>query len=207
MRTMIFSILLAAGLFVLPASVAAHAQDNVTDHDDVNAMMAFYDTDMMGRGMGRGGCSGMGMRMAGSGCGIGMAEGRGRGMIDLRQISMLDLTLEQRSRLNKIQYDLRKQHWALKGKILDEQAKLHDLYTADRPDAKKIGSVYGAIFDVRRQMIEARIEAANRARELLTREQIDMLRQSGQHGSMMGTGSMHHDMHHDMMKGGTGTGR
>lgn len=204
---MIFSILLTTGLFALPVPVPAHDQDSLKDQGDENAMIAFYDTDMIGRGMGMGGCDRVGMGMAGSGCGMGMAEGRGRGMIDLRQISMLDLTLEQRSRLNKIQYDLRKQHWALNGKIIDEQAKLHDLYTADRPDAKKIGSIYGAIFDVRRQMIEAKIEAANRARELLTREQIDMLRQSRQHGSMMGTGPIHHEMHHDMMKGGTGTGR
>jgi SWI/SNF chromatin-remodeling complex subunit SWI1 len=130
----------------------------------------------------------------GMGMGMGMMEGHGRdhGMGGLGPIWLLDLKPEQRIRLNKIQLDLRKQHWSLAGKNIDSQALLYDLYAAERPDPKKIGQVYAAMFDIRRQMIEAQIDASNRARDILTREQLEKLRLLKQEDGM----GAHHGMMH-----------
>ena len=99
------------------------------------------------------------------------------GMASLGPLRMLDLNVDQRNRVNKIELDLRKQLWTLKGNTLDAQAQLYDLYAADRPDPKKIGAVYGKLFDVRRQMIEAKLDAMNRARDVLNKEQLEKLKQ------------------------------
>ena len=55
--------------------------------------------------------------------------------------------------------------------MFDDETKLRRLYAAQPRDAKAIGAVYGHIFDVRRQMIEATVEASNRAEAVLTEEQ------------------------------------
>jgi Spy/CpxP family protein refolding chaperone len=192
------TVLLTAAFLLLPGAPGAFAQD-MAMMDDHDAMLAMMPEHGMEDGMGPGGCGGCGQ-------GMGMPEmrGPGRGMMaGFGKFWKLDLNQEQRSRLNRIQYDLRRQHWNLKGKIIDEQAKLYDLHAADRPDPKKIGAVYGAIFDIRRQMIESTIEAMNRARDVLTREQQARLKQLPQ-GCMTGPGG-HHQMMHQMMSGGTGT--
>ena len=195
------TVLLAAAFWLLPVGPGAFAQDMgmMDDHDAMQAMMKEHGMEGgMGMGMGPGGC--------GCGQGMGMPEMRGPGhgmMAGFGKFWKLDLNQEQRSRLSRIQYDLRRQHWNLKGKIIDEQAKLYDLHAADRPDPKKIGAVYGAIFDIRRQMIESTIEAMNRARDVLTREQQARLKQLPQ-GCVTGPGG-HHQMMHDMMSGSTGT--
>lgn len=76
---------------------------------------------------------------------------------------------------------------------------MYDLHAADRPDPKKIGAVYGAIFDIRRQMIESSIDAMNRARDILTREQQARFKQLRQ-GCMMGPSGRQ-----EMMSGASGT--
>lgn len=195
MRKIILSFLLAAGLTILPAAVIAHGQDDMTDQGDMHGWMHEHGMGMMGGGGGMGGC----------GDGASMMDGYNRGMMGLGPISMLDLTPDQRSKLNKIRYDLRKQHWAIMGKIIDEQAKLSDLYAADKPDPKKIGAVYGAIFDLRRQMIETQIDAMNRAKDILNKEQITKLKQLQQYRGMGTGGAMRHQMMRDMTSGGTGT--
>jgi Spy/CpxP family protein refolding chaperone len=133
----------------------------------------------------------MGM-MGGCGTGsgmMGMMDSHEGDMADLDAFSMLNLTPDQKVKLNKIQLDLRKQHWALMGKNIDNKALLNELYAADRPDPKKIGQVYASIFDIRRQMIESRIDAMNRMKDVLTKEQLDKLKQLQQEGPM----------HHGMM--------
>ncbi len=196
MRKTILSFLLAAGLAVLPAAVIAHGQDDMTDQDDMHGLMHEHGMGMMGGG------GGMGF---GDGASMGMMDGYNRGMMGLGPISMLDLTPDQRSKLNKIRYDLRKQHWAIMGKIIDEQAKLSDLYAADKPDPKKIGAVYGGIFDLRRQMIETQIDAMNRAKDILNKDQLNKLKQLQQYRGMGAGGGMRQQMMRDMMSGGTGT--
>jgi len=87
------------------------------------------------------------------------------------RIMALDLNDEQRSKINKLSDELRRNHWAAMGLIMDESAKLRDLYGAEKRAPSAIGKVYQNIFDSKRRMIEAMIDNQNRVEELLTPEQ------------------------------------
>ena len=112
---------------------------------------------------------------------------------------MLDLTPEQRTKINKIHDELRRKNWEALGKVHDEEAKLRDLYAADKRDPKAIGAVYGSIYTLKRQMIEAGIDAHNRMEALLSDAQRAQLKQMcsgmgpGARG-MMGPGGMQRGM-------------
>jgi Spy/CpxP family protein refolding chaperone len=138
-------------------------------------MMDDDDMPMMGGGMGVGSCGMM---------------GGGAGMMGYGAFGALDLTKDQQARINKIQDDMRKQHWAIMGKMMDEQSKLRDLYAEEKLDAKKIGAVSDAVYALRKQMIESRIEATNRMREVLTKEQREQLNKRPG-GGMTGSGHRH----------------
>ena len=64
--------------------------------------------------------------------------------------------------------------------------KLRDLYDTDTPDAKKIGAVYDKIFGLKRQLIVSGIEANNKARAVLTKEQQEQIKQMRRGGMGMG---------------------
>ncbi len=130
-------------------------------------MMDDGDMPMMGGGMGM-----MGGGMGPGSCGM---MGGGMGMMGYGRFGSLDLTKDQQTKINKIQDDMRKQHWAIMGKMMDEQAKLRDLYDEEKLDAKKIGAVNDAVYTLRKQMMESRIDATNRMREVLTKEQREQL--------------------------------
>lgn len=137
-----------------------------------------------GRGMGPSMMGGYGNRM-----GPGTFGGPGLGMI-----SNLDLSDSQRTRINKMRDDLRREHWALMGKIQDDRVKLRDLESMSEPDPKAVGAVYADISKLRQQMIEGRFQAVNQARALLTaqqRQQVDTWRRGswGSAGGSSGTGS------------------
>jgi Spy/CpxP family protein refolding chaperone len=127
-----------------------------------------------------------------------MGGGMGRGMMGGMHgapFQMLDLTSEQRTKINKIHDELRRKNWEALGKIHDEEAKLRDLYAADKRDPKAIGAVYGSIYALKRQMIEAGIDAHNRMEALLTdaqRAQLKQMRSGMGPGArgMMGPGDM-----------------
>ncbi len=153
---------------------------------------------MMGGGMMGGGMMGGGMMgggMMGGGCGM-MGMG-GHGMMGMGPMWMLDLTAKQQTQIDKIHSELRKQHWGVKRKMTDQRNKLQELYGAEKRDAKKIGKVYGALFDLKRQMIETKIDAHNRMQAVLTAEQRKQLKEMG--GGMMGRG-MGRGMQGGMMK-------
>ena len=167
---------------VLAALLVTGAPAQADDPD----MMANCPMGMMGGGMGRG--------MMGDG----MMGGFGMGMMGGMQgapFEMLDLTPEQRTKINKIHDELRRKNWDALGKVQDEEAKLRDLYAADKRDPKAIGAVYGSIYALKRQMIEAGIDAHNRMEALLTDAQRAQLKQMrsgmgpGRRG-MMGPGGM-----------------
>ena len=131
---------------------------------------------MGGMGMGPGG---MGMGMMGMG-GAGMGMG---------PVGMLDLTDEQRGKIEKIQDDTRRKNWDTYGKIMDEQSRLRDLYAGETVDAKKVGAAYAGIAKLQQQLIEAHVEAHNRVQAVLTKEQREQLRQWSR-GGMGGRGMM-----------------
>lgn len=141
-------------------------------------MMGGYGGYGMGPGMmgGYGGGYGMGPGMmwgggyGGYGMGPGMMGGYGA-------FNGLNLSDEQRAKIEKIFDTERNQHWAIMGKMLEEQNKLRDLYNADEPDPKKVGAAYGQIAKLRQQMLETHVQASNQAQQVLTKEQREQLQQ------------------------------
>lgn len=170
---------------VIAAGLLAGAPAALTAQPDMGAMMDDSPGAFPGpMGMMAGHGYGRGQHMMGGGMGHGMM-GAGMGAF-----GMLDLSDEQRAKINKIFDAERKQHWTVGGKMLDERIKLRDLLYADEPDPKKVGAVYGEISKLRQQMIEAHVQAANQARAVLTAEQRDQLKQwrRGRMGQGMGMG-------------------
>lgn len=162
--------------------------------DHKGGMMGGMKCDQMG-GMK---CDHMGGQMGGmmgdhqggmmSGHMGGMMGGHGAGMMGaphMHMIMSLDLNDEQRSKINKLSDELKHNNWATKGLIMDESAKLRDLYAADKRDPAAIGKEYQKIFDLQRQMIEATITNQNRVEELLTPEQRTQLKTLHHKGAPM----------------------
>ncbi len=152
-------------------------------------MMGGYGPGMMGNyGPGRGGygagAGGYGPGMMGGGMMGGYGHGYGRGgMMGLGPLQALDLSNEQLSKINQIQDETRRRNWGVMGKLIDEQSHMRDLFLADKRDPAAIGKQAMKIADLRRQMLEASVDAHNRVEALLNKEQ---LRNSYRRGWMMG---------------------
>ncbi len=142
------------------ADPKAHEKDHCDEHG--SGMMGGHGRGMMGDHEG-------GM-MGGYGSGMMMESPR------MNMVRSLDLSDEQRSKIKKLSDQLRHNNWVAQGSIMDESAKLRDLYEADKHDPATIGNVYQKIFDLKRQMIEAMIDTQNHVEELLTPEQIIQLK-------------------------------
>jgi len=211
-RTLRHTVMLASVL-ALPAAVAE--ADTGTSPEQMQEMMQQrggygmgMGPGMMGGGMGMGmgpgmmggsgmmgmgpGMMGMGPGMMGMGPGMmGMGPGMmGGGMMGLHGLNMLDLGDEQRGKINAIHDKLRKQHWEVMGKMMDEHNALRDLYDAETLDGKKIGAAYDRIFKLKRQMIDTGIKAHNDAVAVLTKEQREQLKQLRRGRGMGGRGPM-----------------
>lgn len=130
-------------------------------------MMGSCDPEMMGH-MGSSGRNMMG--------------GYGHGMMGYRS---LNLSKEQRTKINQINDDTRKKHWELMGRMQELSSNVRNLYDADKWDAIEIGKAYQKIFDLKRQMIESSVEAHNRKDAVLTKEQREQLKKTGARGGMM----------------------
>ena len=121
----------------------------------------------------------LGSPINGDGYGPGMMRGYGMGSdVMMRGLwaGNLDLTDAQRTKINQIQDDMRRRHWALMGSLMDQQAKLRDLYDAPKRDASAIDNTYKAIDGVRQQMISASVDAHKRIEAVLTPKQLAQLR-------------------------------
>ena len=162
----------AAALVVSAASAWAQDADEYGGYGPYGmgpGMMGGYGGYGMGPGM-MGGYGGMGMMGGGYGMGPGMMGGYGA-------LNGLDLSDEQRTKIDKIFDAERKQHWSVMGKMMDEQNKLRDLYAQETPDPKKVGAVYGEIAKLRQQMLETHVQASNQMQQVLTKEQREQLQQ------------------------------
>ncbi len=118
---------------------------------------------------------------------MGMMRGGGMGMGKYKGLGLSD---EQKEQLRDIQHKLRKKHWELMGQMIDEQAALQKAHAGDRPDPATVGAVYGRMFDLKRQMIEARLAAKNSSKDVLTEEQRAQMkkRKHKRRGMMQGQG-------------------
>lgn len=131
-----------------------------------------------GYGMGPGGNYGMGPGMMGGGYGM------GPGMMGTYWGSGLNLTAEQQARINKIQDETRKAHWALMGEMMNQQARLRDLYLAPKHDDAAIDAAYKEFGKLHQSMYDSSAEAQKRMEAVLTKEQLEKLRTDCRKGSL-----------------------
>ena len=132
----------------------------------------------MGPGMMGGGGYGMGPGMMGGG-GYGMMGGYGMGpgmMMGPYWGSGLDLTAEQQAKINKIQDETRKAHWALMGEMMNQQARLRDLNLAPKRDEAAIDRAYKEFGTLQQKMYDSAVAAQKRMEAVLTKEQQEKLR-------------------------------
>ncbi len=184
------ALMLSAAVFSTPA--ASHQTQGQCDSMEMGhmSMMSEGHIGMMGHmpmtGGGHMGKMGHMPMMGGGHMGM-MSRYKGLGLSD-----------EQQQKINDIQHGLRKKHWEIMGQMIDQQAALQKAYSEDRPDPKTVGAVYGKIFDLKRQMIEAALAAKNGVIDVLTEEQLAQMKKmhhrhhemtSGQHGMMHGQGN------------------
>ena len=127
---------------------------------------------MMGPGWGGG--YGMGPGMMGS---FGPDYGMGSGtMFGYGTRSDLNLSAEQRSKIAKIQNDVRRKHWEIMGKMQDEQALMNEQYYSDQRDDAALSKSYRKMSELRQQMFDLSLSAQKQIDAVLTKEQRDKLR-------------------------------
>jgi Spy/CpxP family protein refolding chaperone len=129
----------------------------------------------MGPGMmgGYGGGFEMGPGMM---AGPGGAHGMGMmGPFGWDRLPDLNLTGDQRTKINRIVDETRKTHWSMMGELMDQQARLRDLYGAPKQDSAAIDEAYKKIGTLRQQMYDSSVDAHKRMESVLTKEQQDTL--------------------------------
>ncbi len=130
---------------------------------------------MMGPGM-------MGPGMMGPGMG---GPGWGRGtMGPWGALASLDLDDSQRKQLRDLHQQQRRKHWALMGQMQEEMEKLQDAWGdgAGTPDRAAILAANRRISDLRQQMLESRLDAAEQFDKILRPEQREQLRSQREAG-------------------------
>lgn len=132
-----------------------------------------YGPGMMGAWGGGRGDYGPGMM---GGYGRGYGHGMVRGMMGLGPLYNLDLNDQQLTKINQIQDEVRRKNWSVLGKLQDERAHMRDLFLADKRDPAAIGKQAMKIAELRRQLLEAQVDAHNRIEALLSKEQKEQLR-------------------------------
>jgi Spy/CpxP family protein refolding chaperone len=155
--------LAAAGMLLLGTTV--FSLPTLSHQDSMSMKGSGGSMGMMGGGrmgmMGGGDHMGMMGNMMGGGGHMGM----------MNKYKRLRLSDEQKQQMSDIKYNLRKEHWAIMGQMIDQHAALQKAYAGERPDPAAVGAVYGKIFDLKRQMIEARLKSKNSAKDVLSEEQ------------------------------------
>lgn len=86
-------------------------------------------------------------------------------------LSMLQLSQEQMKQLADIGNAARDQSMAMMKNMGEAAQKLPNLMSSSAPDPKAIGAIYGKMFDIQQQMIEAAIATYNKQLTVLTKEQ------------------------------------
>lgn len=124
-----------------------------------------------GYGMGPGMMQGYG---PGYGMGPGMMYGYGYGPRGYGAGAGLDLTDEQRDKVNKIQQDLRSKQWDLVGKMRDEYARR--AAASNDADASKADDQIAAL---QQQMLSNANAARKQMDAVLTKEQRQQMRREG----------------------------
>jgi Spy/CpxP family protein refolding chaperone len=133
-----------------------------------------------GWGMGPGMMGGYG---SGWGMGPGMMDGPGMGMMGdfgLDAVTQLDLNESQRKQVLRTEDELRKKNWELVGKMHDEMSKLRDaMWVGEKRDQAGILAANKRMSELRQQMLENSLAAADKVEAALTPQQREQLKRLG----------------------------
>ena len=124
----------------------------------------------------------LGLAAAGMASAQGYGYGPGGGMMGGGYggpLAALDLKDDQRDKIFAIQEENRSKNWGTMGQLRSEQFKLRRMYNADKVDTKAVGEQQKKVDDLRRQMLQSRLEARSQIEAVLTPEQRKQMRQSG----------------------------
>ena len=134
-----------------------------------------FGPGMMGRGYGYG----RGPGMMGGGWGMGLGGGAA--------LASLDLSDAQRKQVLAVTDQLRKSDWDLMGKMQEERAKQRDAFLdSERRDRAAITAANKRMFDLRQQMLDNSLDAAEKIEKVLTPQQREQLKKRWGPGWMMG---------------------
>lgn len=136
---------------------------------------------MGGYGQGQGYNMGPGMMGSyGPGYGQGQTYGMGPGMMgDYGPQSNLNLSVEQRGKIAKIQGDARHKQWELMGKMQEEQAQMNEQYYSDNRDDAAVSKNYRKVSELRHEMFDLSLSTQKQTDAVLTKEQRSKSRQGG----------------------------
>ena len=181
-QTRYFNKLSATALAVILSATAPIVLADETKTAPQSNNQGWSPCPMGGYGMGSGmmGSYGMGQGMMGGySMGPGMMGGYGWG-------NSLNLSDDQRTKINRIQDETRKTQWTLMGAMMDQQARLRDLYESPKQDTAAIDKAYKAIGKLRQQMYDNGVDAQKRLDAVLTKEQQEKLRSNWRKGGATG---------------------
>jgi Spy/CpxP family protein refolding chaperone len=138
-----------------------------------------YGPGMMGGGPGYGPGYGPGMMGGGGpGYGPGMMGGGGPGYgPGAKMLESLNLTDEQRDKIQAMQEENRQKNWATMGQLRTEMFALRRMYNADKVDPNAVAEQQKKVDELRRQMLKSRLESRNQVEAMLTPEQRKQFRQ------------------------------
>ncbi len=155
--------LAGAALFGFAATVYADqapANESGSGQGMTRGMMGGYAPDAMGRGM-----------REGTGSAAPSAHGMGLEMM----LGGLDLTDEQRARLQPLDDELFRKQWEITGKTIEAQRKLGRLSSMEQRDANAIGEAHKILRELREQHALAESQAREEVEKILTPEQRERL--------------------------------
>jgi hypothetical protein len=91
-------------------------------------------------------------------------------------LGMFELNEQQRQNLRQIRRDFHARHCDLSWRILEAQEDIREMYAREKREAAQVGTAFRNLATLQQQLIEARINAENRAEAVLTEEQRAKLR-------------------------------
>jgi len=110
----------------------------------------------------------------GMGYGPGGMMGYGRG-----GLAALDLSDAQAEKVFAIQEAQRQKNWPTMSKMRNEMFKLRRMYYDDKADPKAVGEQQKKVDELRRAMLQSRLETRKQIEAVLTEEQRKQFRRSG----------------------------
>ena len=153
-------------------------------------MMNGYGGRSMRGGYGGYGGYGMGLGMAGGyggyGMGLGMmggygGYGMGPGMMGGYAGYALGLSAEQRGKIAGIWNDSVSKAWPIMGQLREQNFRFAQLMNESTPDREAVNKVYSRISELRKQLLDQRLDARQKTLEVLTAEQRKKLQQGFYH--------------------------